>query len=795
MTAQDQNKLKDKYFSPLDVWAMAFGCMVGWGSFVMPGSTFLPVAGPAGTIISMAIGLAVMLVIGSCISFLMTRSAASGGIYVYTKEALGRDHAFLCSWFLCLSYLTIVFLNGTALFLVLRAVLGNTVHQGYQYTIAGKPVYIYEVLLSVFALGGIGFLFLAAKSALRFLATVLGVILVAGIALTAAVCLPHANFHDIFTNFGYQDVSKEFAVFSLVILAPWAFVGFEVVTFDTAHFKFPVRKTKRIIYSSIIVAALAYTFMTLVSISMIPDGYGSWQEYIGSLDKLSGIVSIPSFYAARKTMGTAGLVIVTVTALAAILTGIISAYRALVNLLSTMAEEKILSERFTKTGFCIFFVMILSVLISLLGRNTLVWFIDLTAFGAIVAYGYTSLAAYKIAKTKSNYPIMAAGAAGTVISAVFGIAQLVPHLAAMDAMCSEAFLLLSLWCLLGFVFYWRMIKRSTLSEYSSMATSGLVLFTLLLYTALMWLGTLLSGKKTLSEEQSALVTGGIVLMLIIFVGLTVMLYIQNQVSKMHEAARREKIRISEGSLARSQFFLNMTHDISIPMKAILGFTALALKEPDYMLRDYLKKIEKSGRQLQSIIDGILEASRSENGETELEFNPTDLCLGFEKLNELFMEQMKKKRIAFSVHTSQVRNPYVWCDKKKLSRVLTGILSNSCKYTPEGGTVSAAICEIDCGETGYSSYELRFQDSGIGMSGELVDKMISADGKEQQDSADGAPEETGLAEAKSIIELMGGGMEVFTSPGNGTEIVIHLKFRLASKKDIRKEIAAAKASAL
>ena len=129
MTEQIDTKRNDRYLTPLDVWALAFGCMVGWGAFVMPGSTFLPVAGPAGTIISMTIGLAVMLIIGSCITFLMTRTATSGGIYSYTKDALGRDHAFLCSWFLCLSYLTIVFLNGTALFLVLRALLGDVVYR------------------------------------------------------------------------------------------------------------------------------------------------------------------------------------------------------------------------------------------------------------------------------------------------------------------------------------------------------------------------------------------------------------------------------------------------------------------------------------------------------------------------------------------------------------------------------------------------------------------------------------------------------------------------------------------
>ena len=782
MTGQNQNNQNEKYLSPVDVWAMAFGCMVGWGSFVMPGSTFLPVAGPAGTIISMVIGLAIMLIIGSCISFLMTRSSASGGIYVYIREALGRDHAFLCSWFLGLSYLTIVFLNGTALFLVIRALLGDAAHQGYQYSIAGRTVYVYEVLLSVFALAGIGILFLAAKSVLRRMATLLGLILVAGIAVTTVVCLPHANFHDLFTNFGYRDVSKGFAIFSLVILAPWAFVGFEVITFDTVHFKFPVRKTKQIIFSSIIVAALAYTFLALVSVSMIPDGYSSWQDYIGSLGKLSGIVSIPSFYAARKTMGTFGLVVVAVTALAAILTGIISAYRALVNLLSTMAEEKILSQRFTKTGFCIFFVMILSILISLLGRNTLVWFIDLTAFGAIVAYGYTSLAAYKIAKTRNNYRIMAAGAVGMVISILFGIAQIVPRLVALEAMCSEAFLLLSLWCLLGFVFYWRMVKRSTLAEYSSMATSGLALFTLLLYTALMWMGKLLMGKKSLPEVQNTLVFAGIALILIIFIGLIVMLYIQNQVNKMHEAAKREKIRISEGSLARSQFLLNISHDLSTPMKAVIGFTTLALKEPDCMLRDYLKKIEKSSLQLQSRLNDLMETSRSENGEYELEFTPTDLCLSFERLSELFQEPVRRKRISFSVHTSQVQHPYVWCDKKDLDQLLSDIIAKSCKISPEGGTVSASICETGSGENGYSTYEMRFQDSGAGVSAP------------EQNTEGGTPETgSGLAAVKSIIDRMGGNAEIFSSPGNGMEILIRFKFRLASRKDMKKEIAVAKIS--
>ena len=132
----------DRYLSPLDAGAMAFGCMVGWGAFVMPGTTFLPIAGPLGTLISLAIGTAVMLVIGINISWLMKRSPGTGGMYSYAKEAFGRDHAFLCAWFLCMSYLTIVFLNGSALFVVIRTIFGDSIQTGISYVIAGNEIFL-----------------------------------------------------------------------------------------------------------------------------------------------------------------------------------------------------------------------------------------------------------------------------------------------------------------------------------------------------------------------------------------------------------------------------------------------------------------------------------------------------------------------------------------------------------------------------------------------------------------------------------------------------------------------------
>ena len=331
----------------------------------------------------------------------------------------------------------------------------------------------------------------------------------------------------------------------------------------------------------------------------------------------------------------------------------------------------------------------------------------------------------------------------------------------MEAMGGQAFLLLSFWCLVGFVFYWRTVTKGSLTEYSGMSASGVVLFALIVYSAFMWVAKLIAAKESIDEVRSALVYGGIVLLTFIFIGLVVMLYVQNLVRKKHEASEREKIRAMESDLARSQFLFNMSHDIRTPMNAIVGYTELAMKLPaSDELHDYLVKIERSNHQLLTLINDILEMSRIESGDIELEYAPTDLTRIFAGINELF-----------------------WCDEKNLTRVIVSLLSNAHKFTPEGGSVSASLSETGS-EDGYGAYEIRVRDNGIGMSKEFADKMFTPFERERTSTASGV-EGTGLGLpiSKSIIDLMGGTIDVYTAPGNGTEIVLLLKFRLADESEL------------
>ena len=783
---ENKGKSLDRYLSRLDVWAMAIGIMIGWGAFVMPGTTFLPIAGPLGTILAIAAGTLIMLLIGRNFAYLMERSPMTGGVYSYTKEAFGRDHAFISSWFLCLSYLTIVFLNGTALFVVARITMAPLVKNTWSYSVAGNEIYLAEVAVSALAFAGFGILFVKAKSFVQKLFTILAVIMLAGVIAVTLVCAPEALAHDALTSFGTEDINGFYGIFTLVILAPWAFVGFDAASFDTAHFKFPMKDSKKIIFIAIIVAGFVYAAMAVVGVSFVPDGYASWKDYISDLINLRGLPAVPTFNAAAAHLGSTGLGIIAATALAAIFTGIIGAYRAALRILSTMAEDHILSEKFSETTYSILFIMVISILLSLLGRNTLNWFVDLTSFGAVVGFGYTSAAAYKLSKAENNRGIMATGFSGAVISAVFAVVQIIPRMVALEAMGSEAFLLLALWCLLGFIFYWRTLRETTLAEFSGMSVSGIVLFALLVYSAMMWVAKQIYATGS-EQVQSILIRSGTAMMLIVFAGLAVMMYIQNLVRKKHESIEREKIRAVEGSLAKSRFLFNMSHDIRTPMNAIIGYTNLAMTEKDpEILRDYLSKIDTSSRHLLALINDILEMSRIESGKIELEFAPTDLCSLFDEIRSLFEEQMKEKGITFSVHTSQVRDKYAWCDRKNILRILLNVVSNSLKFTPSGGRVTAVLYETVSEKEGYGSYEMRVGDTGIGMSKDFVEKIFNVFERERTSTQSGI-EGTGLGLAitKSIVDLMDGTIEVLTSPGSGTEIIIRLKLKLADEEDVNK----------
>ena len=228
----------------------------------------------------------------------------------------------------------------------------------------------------------------------------------------------------------------------------------------------------------------------------------------------------------------------------------------------------------------------------------------------------------------------------------------------------------------------------------------------------------------------------------------------------------------------------MSHDIRTPMNAIIGYTNLAIKANESEeIGDYLEKIETSSQHLLALINDVLEMSRIESGKVELEYTPTDLCSILEDLRDIFAEQMRQKDLAFNVQVSQVRHRYVWCDRKNMNRVLLNIISNAYKFTPEGGTITASIWEVGSGEDGRGSYELRVQDSGIGMSKEYLPRIFDAFSQEDSSSTNKyGSTGLGMPITRSIVELMNGTIAVESEKGVGTTFTVTVTLTEADHRD-------------
>ncbi|MBQ6206712.1 MAG: amino acid permease [Oscillospiraceae bacterium] len=812
--------------SPLSVWALSFGCAVGWGAFVMPGTTFLPIAGPLGTLLGAIIGGGVMLIIGVNYHYMMNRYPDAGGTFSYAKNTFGYDHGFLSAWFLILVYIAITWANATALPLVFRNLLGDMFQVGFHYQIAGYDVYFGEVMLSLAALEGFGFVCLRGGKFAARVQTVMACILLGGILIGGgAVIWEHigcwaggrglVHFRPAFAP-GNSPAAE---VFNIVALAPWAFVGFESISHSTEEFNFSPKKSFAILFAAVVTGVFAYAGLSELAVSVLPEGYSHWDAYIADIGKLNGLKGLPVFYAVRQLLGTPGLVILGVTIVAAVITGLVGNSIAASRLLFSMARDNLLPPWFRKLNKrqapenAILFIMAISIPIPFFGRTAIGWIVDVNTIGATIAYAYTSAVAYKVAKDHDNAGAQITGLAGLIISLLFFLYFLVPNIWSVSALTTESYLILVAWSVLGFVFFRYIFQRDTEQRFGKSTVVWLTLLFLILFISALWVreatrdttqvvlnnlsdynyqelgehGVTLSPteqqdtsyyiQSQMERVSDDLLKNSMAQMVLIAVSLYIMFHLYSLMQKREKDMEIQKMQAEQSNLAKSAFLSNMSHDIRTPMNAIIGYTELSQKEKGIPPRvsDYLTKIDASSRHLLALINDVLEMSRIESGKMELEPEKSDLVKAMGEVRDMFMTQMEGKRIDYSVTADGLTNRTVLCDMNRLNRVLLNLISNAYKFTPEGGSVKVTLTQTGA-EDGKASYELRVKDTGMGMSPEFAAKVFEAYERERTKTVDKI-QGTGLGMAitKSIVDLMGGEIDVETEKGKGTEFIIRVSF--------------------
>lgn len=237
--------------------------------------------------------------------------------------------------------------------------------------------------------------------------------------------------------------------------------------------------------------------------------------------------------------------------------------------------------------------------------------------------------------------------------------------------------------------------------------------------------------------------------------------------------------------AKSNFLSNMSHDIRTPMNAIIGFTELAQRSVNDVekVNLYLEKIRSSSKHLLGLINDVLDMSRIESGKMKIQLNITTIENVIQDVDNVVQPQIQDKKLNYTIERHGDLQKLVYCDNLRLNQVLINILGNAVKYTPENGTIKFVISEMPPIAEGFSSFQFRIKDNGIGMSKEFQEKLFDPFERDENKSnyqIQGTG--LGLAITKNIVDLMNGSIFVKSEIDQGSEFLVCFDFESAEKNN-------------
>ncbi len=799
------------YLTTLGAWALAFGCSVGWGAFVMPGTTFLPIAGPGGTALGIAIGALVMLVLGANYHYLMNRFPDGGGTYTYTKRCFGYDHGFLSAWFLILTYIAIIWANATALPLIARTLLGNVFQFGFEYEIAGFHIYLGEILLAEASLA-VAALVCLRRSLSQRVQIISALALLGGVLACFLAALRPGSGASLSPAFAPEH-SAAGGTFTIFALAPWAFVGFESISHSAAEAKFPMKRAFGVMAAALVAAALAYIALGLMAASAQPEGVADWTEYVARLDRYSGVASQPAFFAAQNALGVAGSALMGIAALGAILTGLVGNTIALSRLLRTLSEDGMLGSWIGALDGhhvprrAILGILAVSAVLPFFGRTAISWIVDVTTVGATIAYAFTSASAWKTARQAGDRRMAAIGLMGLVVSVLFALEFLIPNLTSVKTLSTESYLILAAWGILGFVVFRVLLCRDSRRRMGRSIVAWVVLLGLIIFTSSVWMRQTAAGsvedsvrpiyihyslrgananmdelRSLLGIVDRSLGISNIIQIALIVVALLILLDIYSQMQKRERQIEVEKILAEESSRAKTSFLSNMSHEIRTPMNAIIGLDNIALRDPELTprTREHLEKIGASARHLLGLINDILDMSRIESGRMVLKNEEFSFREFLDQINIIINGQCQDKGLHYECQIVGNVCDYYFGDDMKLKQVLINILGNAVKFTDTPGEVSLTVEETARFE-GLCTLRFIMKDTGVGMDEAFIPKLFEAFSQEDATNTNRyGGSGLGMSITKNFVEMMNGDIDVQSKKGVGSTFTVTVTLKASSR---------------
>ena len=261
---------------------------------------------------------------------------------------------------------------------------------------------------------------------------------------------------------------------------------------------------------------------------------------------------------------------------------------------------------------------------------------------------------------------------------------------------------------------------------------------------------------------------------------------RNNITVQLETAIKELIvareQAEQGNRSKSAFLANMSHEIRTPMNAIIGMTVIGKTADDIPRKDYcFEKIENASQHLLGVINDILDMSKIEANKFEL----SNVEFNFEKVLQrvvnivAFRADAKKQKL--TVHIDKSIPGTLIGDDQRIAQVITNLLGNAVKFTPEEGSVRLETRFISK-EDGVYTIQITVRDTGIGISPKQQQQLFqSFQQAESGTSRRFGGTGLGLVISKNIIELMGGSIELESELGKGSSFSFTFKAKRGEKR--------------
>jgi signal transduction histidine kinase/DNA-binding response OmpR family regulator len=237
------------------------------------------------------------------------------------------------------------------------------------------------------------------------------------------------------------------------------------------------------------------------------------------------------------------------------------------------------------------------------------------------------------------------------------------------------------------------------------------------------------------------------------------------------------------SRAKSEFLSNMSHEIRTPMNAIIGMVNIGESVEDPERKDYsFARIKDASNHLLGVINDILDVSKIESGKFELSLAPFDFEKMLQRVVNVISYRVGEKKQRFSVYIDREIPQMLVGDDQRLAQVITNLLGNSVKFTPEHGVIYLNTYFLG-EEDGICQIKISVSDSGIGISPEQQEKLFqSFQQAESSTSRKYGGTGLGLAISKNIVEMMNGRIWVESELGKGAVFALQVNLPRSEMKE-------------